>query len=544
MLQWARNYRRDQLAGDLGAGAIVALMLIPQGMAYALLAGLPPAAGLYASILPPVAYALFGSSMTQSVGPMAITSLMSAAALSALAPAGSVLYVTLATQLALLTGLVLLACGALRLGFLSGFLSRPVLAGFTAGAAILIAVGQLPLLLTDAAAHPDVPTALIGGVSLALLWLAKGLLLRRTGEGSPWPVLLRLVPAAVIGAATLAAWILELDRSGVRVLGSIPRGLPPLGLQYSGAHWQSLLAPALLIGFVVFVSSQSAAQSLAQRRGERVLPDGELLGLGAANVAGALSGGFPVTGSISRSAVNDAAGANTPLASLVSAGLLAAVLSLPTGWLAPLPLAALAATIIVAVAGMIDIAALKEAWRYDRADAMAMIVTAAGVLALGVERGVIIGVVVSLGALIARASRPNIAVVGRAPGSDFFRNVGRHEVETLPEVLMLRIDAAIWFGNTDAILGRVELELASRPATRHVVLVMSAVNHIDVTGVLMLRELNLSLAGRNILLHLAKTKESVMDRLASSQLPAELRGRMFASPGQAFRALECGASGG
>ncbi|HQY71467.1 MAG TPA: SulP family inorganic anion transporter [Pseudomonadales bacterium] len=544
MLQWARNYRRDQLAGDLGAGAIVALMLIPQGMAYALLAGLPPAAGLYASILPPVAYALFGSSMTQSVGPMAITSLMSAAALSALAPAGSVLYVTLATQLALLTGLVLLACGALRLGFLSGFLSRPVLAGFTAGAAILIAVGQLPLLLTDAAAHPDVPTALIGGVSLALLWLAKGPLLRRTGEGSPWPVLLRLVPAAVIGAATLAAWILELDRSGVRVLGSIPRGLPPLGLQYSGAHWQSLLAPALLIGFVVFVSSQSAAQSLAQRRGERVLPDGELLGLGAANVAGALSGGFPVTGSISRSAVNDAAGANTPLASLVSAGLLAAVLSLPTGWLAPLPLAALAATIIVAVAGMIDIAALKEAWRYDRADAMAMIVTAAGVLALGVERGVIIGVVVSLGALIARASRPNIAVVGRAPGSDFFRNVGRHEVETLPEVLMLRIDAAIWFGNTDAILGRVELELASRPATRHVVLVMSAVNHIDVTGVLMLRELNLSLAGRNILLHLAKTKESVMDRLASSQLPAELRGRMFASPGQAFRALECGASGG
>ena len=217
---------------------------------------------------------------------------------------------------------------------------------------------------------------------------------------------------------------------------------------------------------------------------------------------------------------------------------------MPTGWLAPLPLAALAATIIVAVAGMIDIAALKEAWRYDRADAMAMIVTAAGVLALGVERGVIIGVVVSLGALIARASRPNIAVVGRAPGSDFFRNVGRHEVETLPEVLMLRIDAAIWFGNTDAILGRVELELASRPATRHVVLVMSAVNHIDVTGVLMLRELNLSLAGRNILLHLAKTKESVMDRLASSQLPAELRGRMFASPGQAFRALECGASGG
>ncbi len=537
MLQWARKYRRDQLPGDLGAGAIVALMLIPQGMAYALLAGLPPAVGLYASILPPVGYALFGSSMTQSVGPMAITSLMSAAALSGLAPAGSALHVTLAAQLALLTGVVLLACGALRLGFLSGFLSRPVLAGFSAGAAILIVTGQLPLLLTDAAAHPDVPTALIGGASLALLVLARRPLSRRAAEGGPWPVLLRLAPAAVLGAAALAVWLLELDRDGVRVLGSVPRGLPPLGLVHSGAHWQGLLAPALLIGFVIFVTSQSAAQALAQQRGERVLPDSELLGLGAANVASALSGGFPVTGSISRSAVNHAAGANTPLASLVSAGVLAAVLTLPTGWLAPLPLAALAAMIIVAVSGMIDIAALKEAWRYDRADALAMIVTAAGVLVLGVERGVIVGVVVSLGAVIARASRPNIAVVGRAPGSDFFRNAGRHAVETLPDVLMLRIDAAIWFGNTDAILDRVDLELASRPATRHVVLVMSAVNRVDVTGVLMLCELNRSLADRHIRLHLAKIKESVKDRLASSRLPAELHGRIFASPGQAFRAL-------
>ncbi len=542
ILKWARHYRRSQLPGDLAAGVIVALMLIPQGMAYALVAGLPAAAGLYASILPPVAYALFGTSSTQSVGPMAITSLMTATALVALAPVGSPLYGMLSVQLALLTGMVLLLCGVLRLGFMSGFLSRPVLAGFTTGAAILIAAGQAPVLLLDAASRPDLHTALIGGGSLVLLWLARARLASWLAAAGMRPahaqVFARLAPALVILASMLAVVALDLEQQGVRVLGAVPRGLPDLGLAFSFGHWRELLVPALLIAFVVFVSSQSAAVALAQKRGERIRANGELLGLGAANLASAASGGLPVTGSISRSAANQEAGANTPLASLVSAGLLAAVISLPTTWLAPLPLAALAATIIVAIIGMIDVAALKETWRYDRGDAMAMLVTALGVLVLGVDRGVLVGVVVSLGTLIGRASRPNIVSIGRAPGSEFFRDSARHaEVEILPQVLMLRMDAAIWFGNSDTLVNRVEQELQERPAVRHLVLVMSAVNHVDATGLLALRELNRSLAGRGIQLHLAKVKELVLDRLRMSRLLSELHGQVFHSPAQAFREL-------
>jgi SulP family sulfate permease len=447
----------------------------------------------------------------------------------------------LAAQLALLTGVILLVCGGLRVGFLSGFLSRPVLGGFTAGAAILIAAGQAPLLVMDVQSRPSLHTALIGFPSLLVLWLARSRLahwLHRAGLGQHRAAMAaRLAPGAVILAAAIAVVALDLERDGVRVLGSVPRGLPEFDTAFSAGHWKSLLAPALLIGFVIFVSSQSAAQSLASKRGERVRPDSELLGLGAANVASALSGGLPVTGSISRSAVNYEAGANSPLASLVSAALIALLIALPTAWLAPLPLAALGAMIIVAVAGMIDIAALKETWTYDRADALAMIVTAAGVLALGVERGVIVGVVLSLGTLIGRASRPNIAVIGRAPGGEYFRNSERHDVQTLPDVLMLRIDAAIWFGNADALVNRLELELESRPATRHAVLVMSAVNRVDATGLLTLCELNRSLARQGIVLHLAKVKETVMDRLASSRLLAELHGQVFTSPAQAFRAL-------
>jgi len=541
MLDWARRYRREQLAGDVGAGIVVALLLIPQGMAYALLAGLPPQAGLYAGILPPLVYALFGTSTTQAVGPMAITSLMTAATLAPLAPAGSALYGVLAAQLALLTGLALLACGLLRLGFLSGFLSRPVLAGFTCGAAILIARAQVAPLLLDAAGRPDATTALIGLGSLVLLWLARGRVVRGAATGGASIRLLRLAPAAVVGGATLLVWLLGPHGHGLRVLGAVPRGLPALGPAYPGSHWQELLGAALLIAFVIFVSSQSAAQTLAHKRDERLRADAELLGLGAANVASALCGALPVTGSISRSALSHEAGANSQLAGLVSAALLALILLLPTGWLASLPLAALAATIIVAVAGMIDVAALREIWRYDRGDAASMLATTAGVIALGVDRGVVLGVVLSLGTLIGRASRPNIVVVGRAPGSESFRNAARHAVETLPHVLMLRIDGALWFGNVEALARRVERELDARRTTRELVLVMSAVNRLDTTGMLTLCEMNRTLARRGVRLHLAKVKEVVMDRLAASRLPAELRGGIFASPAQAWRSLAPGA---
>lgn len=540
MLAWLKHYRLALLAGDVSAGVIVVLMLIPQSMAYALVAGLPPVAGLYASILPALAYALLGSSMTQSVGPMAITSLMTASSLAALAPSGSDLYVAMAAQMALIAGVVLLLCGVLRLGFLSNFLSRPVMSGFTTGAALLIAFSQIKVLLGGSLSQINLPAASIGLVCLALLWLAKQQLargLQRLGLPSKTAdISAKLAPVLVMALATVVVWQLNLQQAGVAVTGTVPGGLPKLGLLLSLEQLRSLLVPSLLIGFMVFLSGQSAAVSLAQKRGERINTDHELLGLGAANVASALSGGFPVTGSISRSAVNFAAGANTPLASVITALLLALLLLIPTGWLALLPLSALAASIIVAVAGMFDFATPREAWRYDRGDAVAWLATLAGVLLLGVEEGVVLGVVLSLGTVIWRASRPHIATLGRLPGSEHFRNIERYAVQTHPQILMLRIDAGVFFGNAELISDHVMQAVTAD--TRHVVLVMTAINLIDTTGLYALTELNQQLAKQNIQLHLTEVKGPLMDKLKRSELLlSHLSGLVFLSAAEAFETL-------
>lgn len=547
MLQWLKHYRRDQLPGDISAGLVVAMMMIPQGMAYALVAGLPPVAGIYASILPPVLYALFGSSMTQSVGPMAIVSLMTAAVLAPLAQPGSTLYLVLAGQLALLSGLVLLLCGLLRLGFLANFFSGPVMSGFTVGSALLIAAGQLePLLGTPWPHWPHWPqwhrpSAALGLASLLALLLARrhlAPLLRRCGlAAGRADMAARLAPMLVVLAATVLSAGLDLAGQGVRTTGAVPSGLPGLNLASSAPHWRALLQPGLLIGFIVFLMSMSAAQTLALRRNEKLDSNRELLGLGAANLASALSGGFPVTGSLSRSAVNFAAGANTPLASLLTAALLALALVAPTGWLALLPLPTLAATIIVAVLGMLDLSTLALAWRYDRGDALAWLVTAVGVLLAGVEAGVLIGVALSMGTLIWRASRPHIAVLGRIAGSEHFRNIERYQGQTRPDLLLLRIDANLFFGNVEAVSERIEEELRQRPQARQLVLVMTAVSSIDTTALQALRELNQTLGRRGASLHLAEVKGPVLDRLRCSPLLEELHGRLFLSAAQAWDQL-------
>ncbi|MFA9218759.1 MAG: SulP family inorganic anion transporter, partial [Sphingomonadaceae bacterium] len=513
-------------------------MMIPQGMAYALVAGLPPVAGIYASILPPLLYALFGSSMTQSVGPMAIVSLMTAAVIGPLAPAGSGLYAVLAAQLALVSGLVLLLCGALRMGFLANFFSRPVMSGFTVGSALVIAVDQLHTLLGADLPHVHGPSALLGLGSLLALVLARRYaapLLRVCGlPPGAAELAAKLAPMLVVLASIVLMYTTTLAAQGVRVTGAVPAGLPQLNLAMSAAHWKALVQPGLLIGFIVFLMSMSAAQALALKRNEKLVSNHELLGLGAANVASALSGGFPVTGSLSRSAVNFSAGANTPLASVLTAGLLACALLAPTGWLAMLPLPTLAATIIVAVLGMLELDILRTAWRYDRADALAWGATCAGVLALGVQAGVVVGVTLSLGTLIWRASRPHIAVLGRIAGSEHFRNIERYPGETQPDLLVLRIDANIFFGNVEEVQTRVEEELRRHPSTCHLVLVMTAVSSIDTTGLFALRELNQSLKARNIGLHLAEVKGPVMDRLRASDLLQQLNGQLFLSTAKAW----------
>lgn len=541
---WLQQYRKDLLAGDISAGVIVALMLIPQGMAYALVAGLPPVTGLYASLLPAVAYAIFGSSMVQSVGPMAITSLMVGTAIGALAPAGSVLYGQLAQQLALIVGVVLFLCGVFRLGFISGFFSRPVMSGFTTGAAVVIALEQLrPLLGLShdwAFSTLHMPSAGVGLVALLLLVIGRHVLPALLKPLGGWltDMLPKLVPIFVIVGATVAVAVLGLEGTGVKTVGAIPSGLPPLGLTLSHEHWRSLLLPSLVIGFMAFLAGQSAAQALAQRRNERINTNRELLGLGAANLASAVSGGFAVTGGISRSAVNYAAGANTPMASLISAGLIAIALCVPNAWLSLIPLPAMAATIVVAVVGMMDVSTLVESWRHDRSDAATLVATTAGVLLLGVEEGVLMGVMLSFASLIWRSSRPHIAIVGRLPGSEHFRNVERYTVETLPHTLMLRIDSDLIFNNMDGVIERIEHELLVRPDVRDVVLVLSAVNMVDTTALLALNELNKHMREQKRRLHLCEVKGPVMDRLKLSKLLGkDLTGRVFLSAAQAYEHL-------
>ncbi len=542
MLGWLRHYRRSLLAGDLGAGMVVALMAVPQGMAYALVAGLPPVVGLYASIAPALLYALFGSSMTQSVGPAAITSLMTAALLAPLATPGSGLYTVLAAQLALMSGAVLVVCGLLRAGFLANFFSRPVMSGFTLAVAIVIAFGQLPALLGGSIGQPHWPGALLGVASLLLLLLARSYLapaLRHLGcPAGAADTAAKLAPMLLVIGATMLVALLDLEQRGVRTTGAIPAGLPALNLATSAAHWRALVQPALLIGFMVFLMSMSAAQTLALKRQEKLASNAELIGLGAANLGSALSGGFPVTGSLSRSAVNFSAGANTPLASVVSAVILAGVLLGPTGWLALMPLPALAATIIVAVLGMLDLTTLRAAWRYDRGDALALLATAAGVLALGVEAGVMVGVALSLGTLIWRASRPHIVVLGRIAGTEHFRDIERYAGETVPGVLLLRVDANLFFGNVAAVNARIEEELAAQPQLHDLVLVMTAISSIDTSALFALEELNAMLRGRGVGLHLAEVKGPVLDRLKTSDLPAALNGRIFLSALKAMEQLD------
>jgi sulfate permease, SulP family len=544
VLGWLRTYRRADLGGDVGAGIVVAMMMIPQGMAYALVAGLPPVAGLYAGIVPALLYALFGTSSTQSVGPMAIIALMTASALAPLASPGSALYGVLAAQLALVSGAVLLACGLLRVGFLANFFSRPVMNGFTLGSAIVIALGQVPTLLGAAAPHVHGPSAMLGAGSVVLLlfarhWLAP--LLRRLGmpRGAA-DVAAKLAPMLLVlgGIALVAA--LRLDRMGVRVIGAVPAGLPRLALAASAVHWQELVKPAFLIGFMSFLIAMSGAQALALKRGEKLHTNRELAGLGLANIGSALSGGFPVTGSLSRSAVNVAAGARTQLAGVVTAALLAGALVLPAAWLgllSLLPLPVLAATIIVAVLGMLDWSTLRTAWRYDRADALALLATAGGVLLLGVEAGVVLGLLLSLGTMIWRESRPHIAVLGRIPHTEHFRNVDRYSVDTDRGVLLLRVDAGLFFGNIEAVSRRVEEALAAHGDARELVLVLSAVNAIDSSALFGLLDLNRALARRHIRLHLAEVKGPVLDRLRASTLLRELSGRLFLSTANAWDAL-------
>ncbi|WOX05392.1 SulP family inorganic anion transporter [Microbulbifer pacificus] len=555
---WLKNYRRQNLPADLTAALVSGMLLVPQGLAYALLAGLPPHIGLYASLLPLIAYAIFGSSSAMSVGPAAVLSLMTLSALSSHAAVGSAEYISAAIMLTLLSGLFLFAMGLLKLGTLSNLLSHPVISGFISGAAALIIVGQLPALLGikadgDTASvkllhvvqhlpEAHLPTMLFGVVTAVLLiasriWLP--MLLFRLGAPKQIARLgARLMPMFLVLCAIALVHQLGLADK-LDIVGDIPAGLPQITVpDFNWNMIYRLMLPALIISLLGFVESLSIAQALATRRGERLNADGELLGLGAANIASAFSGGLPVAGSFSRTAVNAEAGAASPLAGVLSALLMIPILLFFTGVFSELPLTVLAAIIIVAAAGLFDFTGFIHNWRYDRTDGLAMLFTFLGVLLFGVEVGIALGIGLSFATLIWRSSRPHIAVVGRVPGTEHFRNVLRHDVETQKELLFLRIDESLFFSNISAVEDRLLSELKRHPDTRHLVLILSSVSRIDGTALERLQQINKDLRSRNIHLHLAEVKGPVLDRLSRSKLLEHLTGRIFLSSYIAELALQ------
>lgn len=561
VLHWIRGYRRDHATADAVAAAVVTLMLVPQSLAYAQLAGMPPEAGLYASILPLAVYAVLGTSSALAVGPAAVTSLMTAAAAGALAPEGSVAYGWAVWWLAALSGALSLLLGLLRLGLLARFLSHPVLHGFVAASGLLIAASQLrhllgvplggtqlPVLLAQlvaVAGDAHGPTVLVGASTLgALLAARRGLRpgLRRLGwNPTAADLATKAAPVAILGLVTLGCATFDAAAAGVRVVGAVPPGLPAFtwpGMGDGGwAALKPLLLPAFLLAIVGFVESVSVGQSLAARRRERVDPDAELRALGAGNLAAAFSGGFPVTGGFARSVVNFEAGARTPAAGLYTALGLAGVAAFLTPALHHLPQAALAATIVVAVLTLVDLPAFARTWRYSRSDFSAMALTAGLTLTVGVEAGLGAGVLTSIALWLYRGSRPHIAVVGRIPGTEHFRNVERHAVETVPHILGLRVDESLTFANARFLEDYVAAQVAARPAVRDVVLQCSAINDIDASALESLQTIQARLAEAGIRLHLSEVKGPVMDRLQRAGLPGRLSGRVFLSHHQAIEAL-------
>ncbi|MGM0584009.1 MAG: SulP family inorganic anion transporter [Pseudomonadota bacterium] len=558
ILDWGARYDRAAAGNDLIAAVIVTIMLIPQSLAYAMLAGLPPEVGLYASIAPLILYGLFGTSRALAVGPVAVVSLMTAAAVGELAAAGTPEYYGAAMALALLSGAMLVAMGALKLGFLANFLSHPVVSGFITASGIIIATSQLKHILGVSASGHNLPdlvvslagalpgtnfiTLVIGAAAVAFLFWArtelKPLLLSRGVPPRLADVLTKAGPVAAVAVTTLASWGFGLSQRGVDIVGSVPQGLPPISAPPLDLElWASLAGSALLISVIGFVESISVAQTLAAKKRQRIVPDQELIGLGAANLGSAFTGGYPVTGGFARSVVNFDAGAETP-----AAGMMTAVgIGLATLFLTPLlyflPTATLAATIIVAVLSLVDLGAVRRTFAYSRWDFAAQAATILITLGMGVEAGVVAGVTVSIALHLYRTSRPHCAVVGQVPGTEHFRNVDRHKVVTAPDLVSLRVDESLWFPNARFLEDKVHDLVTANREIKDVVLMCSAVNEIDASALESLEEINRRLKDSGVFLHLSEVKGPVMDRLRRSHLLDQLTGRVFLTQYDAFHTL-------
>jgi sulfate permease, SulP family len=545
ILTWGPNYRRGDFRSDLTAGLTVGAMLVPQAMAYALLAGLPPEVGLYAATIPVIVYALFGSSRQLAVGPVAIVSLLTATALAPLVEEGTAGYLSAAALLALMVGVIHIVMGVGRLGFIVNFLSHSVLVGFTAAAAIIIGFSQVKHIFgisTESKDHfyetvievgvnlgnTNAPTLILGVVAFATLFTLKKVAPRIPGA------------LVVVIGSILAVELLDLQPRGVSVVGDIPGDLPAFGVpDFDGSLVGSLLGTALVITIVGFMESVAVAKVYARRNRYELVPNNELVGLGAANVASGLFGGYPVTGGFSRTAVNATAGARTPLASLITAGLVLATIAFLTPLFSSLPNAALGAIIIMAVIGLVDIGQMRHIAAVKKSDLLALGVAFVATLSLGIEIGIAVAIIASMLIVFGRMSMPHSAVLGHVDGTTSYRNVERFpDARTIDGIRIVRIDSALSFVNATVVKKLlVEHAEAVTEEPRALVLDASGINDLDVTGAEMLHELLVEVADRNVVLHLADVKGPVRDVLRNAGIWQELAGRIHTSTADAVAAI-------
>ena len=548
IIGWLKTYTRQDFNDDLLAGVITAILLVPQGIAYAILAGLPPELGLYASILPPVVYALLGTSKTLSVGPAAVAAIMIASALNA--PEVSALGNPVQSALILSSesGLIMLLMALLRMGGLVNFISHPVLTGFTSGASLLIIVSQLPHTLglksptcgLDIVCYSSYIQS-FNAVTLSIALVALSLLIL---FGKPPTTLLKKMglslavvtaiskcgPLLTVLLGTVAVSYFNLHtQQHVAVVGHVPSGFPVLNLDFiRSGQWRLLLPSAAFIALIAYVESVAIAKVTANLRGEKIAPNQELIALGAANLASALSAGMLVAGGFSRTMVNFAAGARTQMAMLIAAGLLSLAVIFFTPWFENIPKAVLAVIILVAIIPLVRLKSIIHTWRYDRGDGIAEVVTLLGVLALGIEEGISLGIVLTIASHLRKSSQPHIAVVGRIPGTEHFRNIKRHSVETWPHLLLIRIDESITFTNIVYIEDYLATELLRQPNIKHVVLIFTSVSDIDATALEALENVNHALQVSGKTLNIAEAKGPVMDKLKKTDFIEQLKpGKVF-----------------
>ncbi len=538
--EWIRDYDRSRFTGDLFAGITVGVVLVPQGMAYALLAGVPPIYGLYASLIPLFVYSFFGTSRHLAVGIVAIDSLIVAAGIASMAPSTPADALALAFMLALMVGLIQMVMGALRFGFVVNLLSRPVITGFTGAAAIIIGLSQLkhllgvPLgrnlnvffLLSEAiekvgATH--IPTLLIGLAGIIILVLCRKQFPRIPG------------PLTAVVLSTLAVIFLNLDEGGVSVVGIIPSGLPSLAVPaFTMESVEALLPTALTLALVQFMGVISLSKVFAAKHGYQIYPSRELVVLGAMNVAGSFFQSVPVSGSYSRSAVNEQSGAQTSLANGIAALLVGLVLLFLTPVLKMLPIPIFAAIIMVSAFGLIDVREVRYLLTTKVVDGTIALITFIATLTLGIHQGVLVGVGISVIAVMYRISKPNVAILGHLPDSRSFRDVENHALaHEFDGVVILRIDASFSFANADRLRYVITSTVRKRDA-KAVILDASTVNDMDSTALAVLSDTNNVLRENGVDMYIASARQPVLDVLNASGVSAEIGGdHFFLSPHRA-----------